>query len=180
MTGSSRVLSLNRLAAVVRRLRRQGKTIAFTNGCFDLLHAGHLDYLERIKSKADCLIVAVNSDSSVKRIKGPGRPILPAKERAALVAALKPVDYVTIFPESTPLKTIRLLKPDLLAKGGDWRPDQIVGREVVESSGGRVLVIPTLKGHSTSGLIRKVKGTVPEGDCPWFPRRGLSLVSGEG
>ena len=158
MTGPSRnVLSLNRLAAVVRRLRRKGKTIAFTNGCFDLLHAGHLDYLERIKSKSDCLIVAVNSDSSVKKIKGPGRPILPAKERAALVAALKPVDYVTIFSEPTPLKTIRLLKPDLLAKGGDWKPDQIVGRKEVESRGGRVLVVPTLKGHSTSGLIQRIR-----------------------
>lgn len=151
------VLSLRRLAAVVRRLRRRGKSVAFTNGCFDLLHAGHLDYLERIRSKADCLIVAVNSDSSVKKIKGPGRPILPARERAALVAALKPVDYVTIFSETTPLQVIRLLKPDLLAKGGDWKPDRIVGREEVESRGGRVLVVPYLKGHSSSRLIRRIR-----------------------
>lgn len=151
------VMPLNRLAAVVHGLRRQGKTIAFTNGCFDLLHAGHLDYLERIKSKADYLIVAVNSDSSVKRIKGSNRPIIPAKERAALVAALKPVDYVTIFSESTPLKVICVLKPDLLAKGGDWKPDRIVGREIVESRGGRVLVVPTLKGHSTSRLIHRIR-----------------------
>ena len=151
------MLGLNRLAAVVRRLRRQGKSVAFTNGCFDLLHAGHLDYLERIRSKADCLIVAVNSDSSVRRIKGSGRPILPARERAALVAALKPVDYVTIFSESTPLQVIRLLKPDLLAKGGDWKADRIVGRKEVESRGGRVLVVPYLKGHSTSGLIRRIR-----------------------
>ena len=151
------VLSLRRLVPIVRRLRRRGKIIAFTNGCFDLLHAGHLDYLTRIKRKADCLIVAVNSDASVRRLKkGPGRPIVSEKERAALVAALKPVDYVTIFSESTPLKVIRALKPDLLAKGGDWKPDRIVGRGVVEAAGGRVLVIPFLKGHSTTRLIQRI------------------------
>ncbi|MBI3615930.1 MAG: D-glycero-beta-D-manno-heptose 1-phosphate adenylyltransferase [Candidatus Omnitrophica bacterium] len=151
------VLPLGRLVPVARRLKAEGKRIAFTNGCFDLLHAGHLDYLKRIKAKADCLIVAVNSDASVRKLKGPGRPIIPAKERAALVAALKPVDYVTIFPESTPLRMIRSLKPDILAKGGDWKPDRIVGREEVESRGGRVLTIPFLKGHSTSRLIRRIR-----------------------
>ena len=154
------VLALNRLVPVVRRLRRRGKTVAFTNGCFDLLHTGHLDYLTRIKRKADCLIVAVNSDASVKRLKkGPGRPVVPEKERAALVAALKPVDYVTIFSEPTPLKVIRALKPDLLAKGGDWKPDRIVGRETVEAAGGRVLVIPFLKGHSTTRLIQQIQNS---------------------
>ncbi len=153
------VLALNRLVSVVRRLRRQGKTIAFTNGCFDLLHAGHLDYLQRIKKKADCLIVAVNSDSSVRKIKGPHRPIIPVKERSALVAALKPVDYVTIFPETTPLKVIGVVKPDILAKGGDWKPNQIVGGDLVKSSGGRVLVIPYLKKHSTSRLIQRIRST---------------------
>ena len=151
------ILPLNQLVRVVRRLKARGKRVAFTNGCFDLLHAGHLDYLTRIKRKADCLIGAVNSDASVRRLKkGPGRPVVPEKERAALVAALKPVDYVTIFSESTPLKVIRALKPDLLAKGGDWKPDRIVGRETVEAAGGRVLVIPFLKGYSTTRLIQRI------------------------
>ena len=152
------VLSLRQLLKVVRRLRRQGKRIAFTNGCFDLLHAGHLDYLTRIKRHADRLIVGVNSDSSARRLKkGPGRPIVPARERAALVAALKPVDFVTVFSEPTPLKLIRALKPDLLAKGGDWKRDRIVGRDLVERAGGKVLVIPYLKGRSTTRVLQRIR-----------------------
>ena len=141
----------------MRRLRAQGKRIAFTNGCFDLLHAGHLDYLERIKRKADVLIVAVNSDASIRRIKGQSRPIVPERERAWLVASLKPVDYVTIFSEPTPLKVIEAIRPDLLAKGGDWSRERIVGREIVESAGGQVLVIPYLRGHSTTCLIQRIR-----------------------
>ena len=153
------VLSLSRLVREVRRLRRRGKRIAFTNGCFDLLHAGHLDYLEKIKSRADVLVVAVNSDRSARRLgKGPGRPLVPERERARLVAALKPVDFAVIFSESTPLKVIRALEPDLLAKGGDWERKAIVGREVVERRGGKVMVIPYLKGHSTTGLVRRIRG----------------------
>ena len=153
------MLPLNRLVRVIDRLRRQGKRIAFTNGCFDLLHVGHLDYLEKVKARADCLIVGVNSDASVRRLKGAGRPVVPAKERARLLAGLKPVDYVTIFSENTPLQLIRLLRPDLLAKGGDWRRDRIVGRAAVESTGGKVLVIPFMKGHSTSRLLRAIRRT---------------------
>lgn len=152
------VLSLPKLVREVRRLRRRGKRIAFTNGCFDLLHAGHLDYLQKVRSRADVLIVAVNSDRSVRRLKGAGRPLVPERERARLVAALKPVDFVTIFPEPTPLQVIRAIQPDVLAKGGDWKRESIVGREVVERRGGRVLVIPYLKGHSTTGLVRKIRG----------------------
>lgn len=154
---TSRVLSLRRLTKIIGRLRRQGKRIAFTNGCFDLLHAGHLDYLEKIRSRADVLVVAVNSDRSVRRLKGRGRPLVPERERARLVAALKPVDFVTIFGEPTPLKVIRAVQPDLLAKGGDWAKEAIVGREVVERRGGKVLVIPYLKGHSTTGLVRRIR-----------------------
>ncbi len=157
MASHRSVLSLHRLIPVVRRLRREGKRIAFTNGCFDLLHAGHLEYLERIKRKADVLIVAVNSDSSIRRIKGSSRPIVPEKERARLVASLKPVDVVTIFSEPTPLKVIEAIRPDLLAKGGDWSRQRIVGREIVESSGGKVLVIPYLKGHSTTRLLQRIR-----------------------
>ncbi len=157
MENSGSVLPLKRLVKVVQGLRRKGRRIAFTNGCFDLLHLGHLDYLERIKRESDCLIVAVNSDSGVRRLKGHGRPLVPARERARLLAALKPVDYVTIFSEPTPLKVIRAIRPDLLAKGGDWKLKEIVGREVVESYGGRVLVVPYLKGHSTSRLLQKIR-----------------------
>ena len=153
------VLSLAKLQRVVRRLRRRGKRIAFTNGCFDLLHAGHLDYLEKIKSRADILVVALNSDRSVRRLKkGPGRPLVPERERARLVAALKPVDFVVLFSEPTPLKVIRALQPDVLAKGGDWKKEAIVGREVVERRGGKVIVVPYLKGHSTTGLVRRIRG----------------------
>lgn len=153
------VLSLAQLVREVRRLRRRGKRIAFTNGCFDLLHAGHLDYLQKIKSRVDVLVVAVNSDRSVRRLrKGPGRPLVPERERARLVAALKPVDFAVIFSEPTPLKMIQALQPDVLAKGGDWKKEAIVGREVVERRGGTVVVVPYLRGHSTTGLVRRIRG----------------------
>ena len=139
------------------RLRRREKRVAFTNGCFDLLHAGHLTYLEKIKSAADCLVVGVNSDSSVRRLKGKGRPVVPETERARLVAALKPVDYVTIFSESTPLALIQAVSPDLLVKGGDWKLSQVAGGDWVRSHGGRVKVIPYLKRHSTTGLIERIR-----------------------
>ncbi len=148
------VLPLKKLVPVIRRLKRQGKRIAFTNGCFDLLHVGHLGYLERLKSKADLLVVALNADVSVRGLKGPGRPVVPEKERARMVAALKPVDYVTLFSEPTPLKTIRALRPDLLGKGADWKGKGVVGQREVESWGGRVLLLPYLKGHSTTRLVR--------------------------
>ena len=151
------VLSLKQLLPVVRKLRRQRKKIAFTNGCFDILHIGHLDSLERIKKRAHVLIVAVNSDSSVRRLKGKGRPVVPVAERARLVAALKPVDYVVIFSEDTPLKTIRALQPDLLAKGGDWKPAQIVGSAIVRARRGKVISVPHLKGHSTTRLLDSLR-----------------------
>ena len=157
----SNVLSLKQLLPVLLKLRRQGKRIAFTNGCFDLLHIGHLTTLERIKKRADILVVAVNSDSSVRGLKGAGRPVVPAGERARLVAALKPVDFVTIFSEPTPLKAIRSLRPDLLAKGGDWKADRIVGAEIVKAYGGRVAVIPYVVGHSTTRLIERGKDRSP-------------------
>lgn len=157
MENRGSVIPLKQLVKVVQGLRRKGRRIAFTNGCFDLLHVGHVDVLERIKRESDCLIVAVNSDAGVRRLKGHGRPLVPGRERARLLAALKPVDYVTIFSEPTPLKVIKAIRPDLLAKGGDWKPEEIVGREVVESYGGRVLVVPYLKGHSTTRLIQRIR-----------------------
>lgn len=142
---------------VARRLRRNGKTIAFTNGCFDLLHIGHLKLFAALRAQADCLVVGVNADSSVRRLKGSSRPIVPARERAALIASLKSVDYVTIFSELTPLRLIRALQPDLLAKGGDWEREEIVGADLVQSRGGEVLVVPTVQGHSTTQLLHRIQ-----------------------
>lgn len=158
MTVSNRrVLPLSQLIQMVRRLRRQGKTIAFTNGCFDLLHSGHLDTLERTKRLADVLVVGINSDASVRRLKGPSRPVVPQAERARLVAALKPVDYVVIFSEETPLQVIQTLQPDLLAKGGDWSAKEVVGKDLVEYCGGKVLLMPYLTGHSTTRLLQRIR-----------------------
>ncbi len=162
LTLPSNVLPLKKLLPILRKLKKQGQRIAFTNGCFDLLHIGHLAYLEQIKKRADVLVVAINTDASVRRLKGPGRPLVAAAERARLVAALKPVDFVTLFSEPTPLKVIRAVRPDLLAKGGDWKADRIVGVEIVKSYGGWVAVIPTVKGHSTTRLIERGKNVHPE------------------
>lgn len=134
-----------------------GRTLVFTNGCFDLLHPGHVRYLERAADQGDLLLVAVNSDRSVKRLKGPGRPIHAEQERCEILAALASVDFVTAFDEETPLEVIRQILPDILAKGGDWSPDQIVGREVVESNGGRVVSVPFEAGYSTSRIIERIK-----------------------
>ena len=131
---------------------RRGKTVVFTNGCFDLIHAGHLKVLERCKKLGDILVVALNSDVSVRSIKGPKRPILPLKERGPLMAALKPVDFVTWFDEDTPRELIRNLRPDVLVKGGDWKASDIVGREFVK----KVVRIPLVKGRSTSAIIEDI------------------------
>jgi D-beta-D-heptose 7-phosphate kinase/D-beta-D-heptose 1-phosphate adenosyltransferase len=151
------VLSLTRLRRKVERRKRAGQRVAFTNGCFDLLHAGHVSYLEAIRRKADCLVVAVNSDRSVRGLKGPGRPLTPARQRCRVLAGLRAVDFVTVFDAPTPLALIRALRPDLLAKGGDWKRSQIVGADFVRSHGGRVVVVPYLAGHSTTGLIRRIQ-----------------------
>ncbi len=141
------------LLRIVKNLKTKGKRIVFTNGCFDLLHVGHVRYLEEAKALGDVLVVGVNSDSSVRKLKGPKRPILPEKERTEILSALGCVDYVTIFNEVDPLKLITSLKPSLLVKGGDWTREQIVGREVVERSGGELIIIPFVKGASTSNVI---------------------------
>jgi D-beta-D-heptose 7-phosphate kinase/D-beta-D-heptose 1-phosphate adenosyltransferase len=128
---------------------RRGKTVVFTNGCFDLFHAGHLRVLEYCKRRGDILVVGLNTDASVRRLKGPRRPIMPLADRAALVAALKPVDFVTSFAEDTPFDLIRRLRPDVLVKGGDWSSGTIVGAEFVK----KVVRVPLLKGRSTTGII---------------------------
>jgi D-beta-D-heptose 7-phosphate kinase/D-beta-D-heptose 1-phosphate adenosyltransferase len=144
------------LLRIIKNLKAKGSRIVFTNGCFDLLHIGHIRYLEKAKTLGDILVVGVNSDSSVRKIKGTKRPILPVKERAEILSGLECVDYITIFDEIDPLKLITSLKPNVLAKGGDWAKEQIVGREVVERSGGEVVIIPFIKGASTSNLIETI------------------------
>jgi len=144
------------LKKVVERLKKEGKRVVFTNGCFDLIHVGHTRYLEEAKKLGDILIVAVNSDQSVMTIKGKKRPIIPEEERAEVLSALQCVDFVVIFHEPDPLNIISLLKPDVLVKGGDWGEDAIIGREVVESIGGKVVRIPEIKGASSSSIIDKI------------------------
>jgi D-beta-D-heptose 7-phosphate kinase/D-beta-D-heptose 1-phosphate adenosyltransferase len=137
-------------------LKNSGKKLVFTNGCFDILHLGHVRYLNQARALGDALVVAVNSDRSTRNIKGPSRPIVPEAERAEILAALSCVDYVIIFDETTPKEVISSIIPDVLVKGADWSIDEIVGRDTVESSGGVVLSIPLVEGASTTEIIRKV------------------------
>jgi len=153
----SKILALDALARKVEAHRRRGKRIVFTNGCFDLLHVGHVRYLRQAKALGDVLIVAVNSDRSVRRLKGQDRPIQNEQDRLEILASLESVDYLTLFDEDTPLAVIERLQPDVLVKGGDWPPDRIVGRQVVEKRGGKVVVIPYVAGASTTDLVRKIR-----------------------
>lgn len=151
------LLSLDDAMAWVARLRRRGLTIVFTNGVFDLLHVGHLRYLQQARSLGDGLIVGVNSDRSVRAIKGPGRPVTPQDERREILEALACVDGVVVFDQETPYELIASLQPDVLVKGADWAADAIVGRDVVEARGGRVVRIPIEGGHSTSALLERIR-----------------------
>ena len=152
-----KIVSLTELITERDRLHREGKRLVFTNGCFDLLHPGHVSYLNQAHSLGDALVVALNSDRSVRGLKGEGRPILNESERAQVIAALEAVDYVTIFDEETPRELIAAVLPDVLVKGGDWAVDEIVGREEVEASGGRVLSLPYIEGSSTTDIIARIK-----------------------
>jgi len=163
----SKLLARSGLARTGARLRRARRRVVFTNGCFDLLHPGHVHLLQAARAKGDLLVVGLNSDRSVRALKGPGRPILAQRERAAMLAALECVDYVTIFSEPTPLETIRLLQPDVLVKGSDWGAREIVGRDVVEARGGRVVRVPPRSKHSTSRIVERIR----RGDTPRGPRR---------
>jgi len=144
------------LRNILGELRAKGKRVVFTNGCFDLLHIGHLRYLEKAKALGDILVIGVNSDHSVRNLKGPKRPLLPEAERAEILSGLECVDYVTIFNEPTPFEIISLFQPHILVKGGDWSKEEIVGREVVEGLGGKVVIIPFVKGSSTTNLIESI------------------------
>ena len=144
------------LRRIVKTLKTKGKKIVFTNGCFDLLHIGHIRYLEKAKTLGDFLIVGINSDASVRKLKGIKRPILPQNERAEILSGLECINYITVFDEPDPLKLITSLQPDILAKGGDWTKDRIVGKDVVEKSGGKVVTIPFVRGASTTNLIETI------------------------
>jgi rfaE bifunctional protein nucleotidyltransferase chain/domain len=137
-------------------LRKEGKKIAFTNGCFDILHVGHVRYLKEAKKTADILVLALNSDASVRAIKGEKRPLVSEEERAEVLAALDCVDFVTVFPELTPLELICYLKPDILIKGGDWPEDKVVGRDEIREWGGHVTIIPEVAGKSTTNIVDKI------------------------
>lgn len=153
---SSKILSLAQFLPERSRLSRSGAQLVFTNGCFDLLHPGHVDYLEKARSLGDRLLVAINSDESVRAMKGTSRPILPQEERAEILAAFACVDYVIIFSEPTPREVIQAILPDMLVKGSDWALDEIVGRTEVEAAGGRVVAIDFLPGFSTSTIIETI------------------------
>lgn len=154
---TGKLKNLGELAAIASEARRAGKTVVFTNGCFDLLHRGHVHILREARAMGDILIVGVNSDRSVRGIKGPKRPILGETDRSELIAAMEMVNYVVLFDEADPRKLIEAIKPDVLAKGGDWGPDGVVGADIVERTGGKVAVIPYLKGFSTTEIIERIR-----------------------
>ena len=153
----SKIVDKQALLDAHGRMKRAGKRLVFTNGCFDLIHAGHVRYLSEARALGDALVVALNSDRSVRALKGEGRPILNEHERAEVIAALEAVDYVIIFDEETPRELIAALLPDVLVKGGDWPLDEIVGRDEVEAAGGRVLSLPYVEGSSTTDIIERIR-----------------------
>lgn len=152
----TKVLPVAELRTILAILRSTGKKVVFTNGCFDILHTGHTRYLARAKALGDVLVVAVNSDDSVREIKGDKRPINPEAARMEALAALAAVDFVTLFSEADPYRVIRDLQPDVLVKGGDWPVEKIIGRDIVEARGGKVVNVPYIDGQSTTGLIEKI------------------------
>ncbi len=153
-----KIKSRKELLPIIERLKKEDKKIVFTNGCFDLIHVGHIHSFREAKKFGDILVVALNSDRSVRALKGEGRPYVPEAERAEILAAIRYVDYVVIFEELDPLSIISELKPDVLVKGEDWAEGHIVGQEVVEKRGGKVIRIPLVKGVSTTNLVKRIKG----------------------
>jgi D-glycero-beta-D-manno-heptose 1-phosphate adenylyltransferase len=154
-----RVLTREQAVTLIASLRSQGRVVVFTNGVFDLLHPGHLRYLREARALGDALIVGLNADSSVRRNKGPGRPVTPESERAEILSALTCVDAVVFFDEDTPAAIVSALQPDILVKGADWPADQIIGRDTVEARGGRVVRIPVEQGYSTTAILAKIRAT---------------------
>ncbi len=156
---SEGALKITGASSIARRLdkeRKAGKKIVFTNGCFDVLHVGHVRYLCQARKLGDILVVGLNTDASVRRLKGPGRPVNSQKDRAEVLGSLAAVDYTVLFSDPTPMRLIRKVKPDLLVKGGDWKKKDIVGSDYVESYGGKVRSLPFVKGFSTTGVLGKI------------------------
>jgi rfaE bifunctional protein nucleotidyltransferase chain/domain len=156
MDYQQKIKSLSTLKKIVGGLKKEGKKIVTTNGCFDLLHPGHIIYLNQAKKQGDVLIVGLNSDTSVKKIKGKTRPILNEKDRALMLASLEMVDYVVIFPEENPIAFLKALKPHLHLKGGDYQPEEMVEYKTVKEGGGEVKTVPFVKGYSTTALLKKI------------------------
>jgi len=155
-TKKKKIVSLQRLRGSLKNINKKNKTVVFTNGCFDIIHAGHVRYLNKAKSLGDVLIVGLNSDASVKLIKGDKRPIVPQEERAEVLSGLEAVDYVVLFNEPTPINLINAVLPDILVKGADWASQEIVGADIVRAKGGRVARIKLVKGKSTTNIIKKI------------------------
>ena len=149
--------SVAEIISIAAEARKKALKVVFTNGCFDLLHRGHVHILRQAKAAGDLLIVALNSDRSVSRIKGPRRPVMPETDRVELIAAMEMVDYVVVFDEPDPYKLIDAIRPNVLAKGGDWKIEEVVGADIVERDGGQIAVIPYLKGFSTSEIIERIR-----------------------
>jgi D-beta-D-heptose 7-phosphate kinase/D-beta-D-heptose 1-phosphate adenosyltransferase len=155
--GRSQVLTPEEAARFAGRVRAAGGTVVFTNGVFDLLHPGHVRYLQQARALGDALVVGVNADASVRRNKGAGRPLTGERERAEILAALECVDAVVVFAEDTPAEIVEVVQPDVLVKGADWPADRIVGRDTVEARGGRVVRVPVAEGYSTTAIVEKVR-----------------------
>lgn len=154
---SSGAQTMSKVVEERRRWREEGRAVVLTNGCFDLLHPGHVALLEAARAEGDVLVVAINSDASVRRIKGEGRPLVPEAERAETLLALEPVDRVVVYDEPTPIAVVKALVPDVLVKGADWAEDAIVGREEVEAAGGRVVRVPMVPGRSTTSMLERIR-----------------------
>ncbi len=159
----AKIVTLKGLQRELKRIR-EGKKVVFTNGCFDIIHAGHVKYLEKAKRLGDILVVGLNTDRSVRKIKGKGRPIVGQNDRATVLAAIDMVDYVVLFDEPTPIRLIEAIRPDVLVKGADWKRGQIVGEDFVKSHGGKVRRITLLKGRSTTDLIKKIARLCKKGE----------------
>lgn len=160
--GVNKVYNLEDLCKIRSRLRKEGKKVVFTNGCFDLLHSGHILLFKKAKELGDILVVGVNDDNSVQKIKGENRPVFPLKERLEILNAIQDVDYLISFSETTPQNIISTLLPDVLVKGGDWKPEQVIGKKEVEKVGGEVKIIPFHPGHSTTQIIYKILRSVKD------------------
>ena len=157
MSVKNKIVSQSLLRETLRELKAKGKKVVFTNGCFDLVHLGHLDYLEKARGKGDALVIGLNSDQSIRRLKGASRPVMDENSRARLLAALEFVDYVVLFNEDTPLELIRDILPDILVKGDDYQVSNIVGADIVMSNGGKVETVELVKGYSSTAIIEKIK-----------------------